>query len=198
MLSSLAIVVSGCSGTMRSEARTGVQELQSEGGTAYEQAARAFAQEVNPLVRKAPEDAMNAAAEEAGCDLEEEGPYGGALYSPDEPLASMIELVKTEEDCNDEQIECFDKCWNSKLPKNYEHIPKGGAQHHEYCTKKCRKGFMDCMKRAGLLKEFSAMDAALGWVKNHGKEILGTLVVIGSITYVVASGGAGVLILTVL
>lgn len=37
----------------------------------------------------------------------------------------------------------------------------------------------------------------MAWVKNHGKEILGTLVVIGGITYVVTTGG-GVLILAVL
>jgi hypothetical protein len=49
-----------------------------------------------------------------------------------------------------------------------------------------------------LLKEFSAMDAALSWLKSHGKEILGTLVVIGGITYIVTTGGAGVLILAVL
>lgn len=199
MLSLLAIVVSGCSGTTRPAARTSVQELQSEESTGYAQATRAFAQEVKPLARKTPEGTMNAVTEPAGCDINEEGRYGDALYDPEEPLASMIELVKkTEEDCNNEQKECFRDCWDTAPVAPDDHIKKGTSDHYRYCQTKCLKGFMDCMKKAGLVKRFTALDDALAWVKNHGKEILGTLIVVGTITYVVATGGGGVLILTVL
>jgi hypothetical protein len=65
----------------------------------------------------------------------------------------------------------------------YPSQKKGDFHHRDHCRKKCRKEYKDCMKKAGLLTEFSAMDAALEWMKKHGKEILGTLVVIGGITY---------------
>ncbi len=57
---------------------------------------------------------------------------------------------------------------------------------------------MDCMKQAGLLVEFSALDIALKWLKKDGAAILGTIVVIGGIAYVVATGGTGALVLAVL
>lgn len=200
MLGWIAIVMSGCAANRQTEARTNVQEASPERGASYAQAARALAQEAKALVQEAPAGVgeMSAVAEATGCDIEEDGPYSDGLYSPEEPLASMIALVKTEEDCNNEQIACFSKCWNSKLPKHLDHIKKGSAQHHNYCTSKCRKEFHDCLKNAGLLQEFSVMDAALSWLKSHGKEVLGTVVLIGGVTYIVATGGGGALILAVL
>lgn len=187
----VVIVVAGCADTKGLEARTGRHEVQPAGDEAYAQAVRAFAQEVKPRVQRAPEGVTNAAAE---CGIEE-GPYDGALYSPEEPLASMIQLVKTEEDCNGEQIECFDRCWNSKPPLTS--IKKGSGKHHEYCTTKCLKVFMDCMKNVHSRSGFKSMDEAMAWVRKHGKEILGTLVVVAGVSYVVATGG-GALILVVL
>jgi hypothetical protein len=110
----------------------------------------------------------------------------------------MFQLVTTENDCNDLQISCFRKCWKSKLPKYFEHIPKGSAQHHNFCTSKCRVVFMDGMKKAGLLQEFSALDAALAGLKKNSKAIIGTVVPIGGVAYIVSTAGSGALVLVLL
>jgi hypothetical protein len=103
----LAIVVSGCAVTKAPEAPTGVLPVRQAGVAAYTQAVVTFAREVGPLVSQAPDGGAGATAEAEGCALEEEdGEYGGALYSPDEPLASGIELVSAEDDCNKEDIAC--------------------------------------------------------------------------------------------
>lgn len=57
---------------------------------------------------------------------------------------------------------------------------------------------MDCIRKAGLLQEFSVLDAAMAWVKSHGKEIVGTIVVIGGIAYIVSTAGSGALVLVLL
>jgi hypothetical protein len=123
--------------------------------------------------------------------------YGYALYTPAEETASY-QLATTENDCNNLQINCFRKCWRSALPAHLKHIPKHGGQHHEYCTATCRKAFMDCMKSAGLLVEFSALAIALKWLKKDGAAILGMIVVVGGIAYVVSTAGTGALVLVVL
>jgi len=123
--------------------------------------------------------------------------YGHALYTPAEETTSY-QMTTTENDCNNLQIGCFRKCWKSALPRHLKHIPKGGGQHYEYCTATYRKAFMDCMKAAGLLVEFSALDIALTWLKTEGANVLGTIVVIGGIAYIVSTGGTGALVLAVL
>jgi len=123
--------------------------------------------------------------------------YDHALYTPAEETASY-QLATTENECNNLQINCFRKCWRSALPAHLKHIPKHGGQHHEYCTATCRKAFMDCMKSAGLLVEFSALAIALKWLKKDGAAILGMIVVVGGIAYVVSTAGSGALVLVVL
>jgi len=48
-------------------------------------------------------------------------------------------------DCDAEQIQCFDDCWNSPPP--YEHIERGKAGHYKYCTTMCLKKYMECCKQ---------------------------------------------------
>ncbi len=97
----------------------------------------------------------------------------------------------------DEQIQCYRRCVNNPNPPNgYE---KGEPRHRQYCQTKCLKEFMDKMRKAGLVKEFSALDAAEEWIKNHTKEIIvGTVVVVGVVVYVVVTGGSGALSLALL
>lgn len=105
-------------------------------------------------------------------------------------------------DCDEEHIQCFDRCWNRTPPVSS--IPKGSAQHHEYCTKLCREEYMECVQEQEQLERekknkklhFSNMDAALGWLGTHKTEFaIGTVVVVAGVAFVVATGGSGALIL---
>jgi hypothetical protein len=100
-------------------------------------------------------------------------------------------------DCDEEHVQCFDACWNTKsLPWPYT---KRDGWFHEYCTKQCRQRYLDCEKdnetRAGTL-EFSRIDDAMEWLEKHKAEVaLGTVVVIAGVAFVLSTGGAGALVL---
>jgi hypothetical protein len=101
--------------------------------------------------------------------------------------------------CADEQIACFDRCWNSRPPLSS--IRKGSEKHHEYCTTKCLDEYMNCVKEQETSKQFQKLhfpdtDKALSWLREHKTEIaVGTLVVVAGATFIVATGGSGALIL---
>ncbi|HYO52116.1 hypothetical protein [Archangium sp.] len=105
-------------------------------------------------------------------------------------------------DCADEQIQCFDRCWNKAPP--ISSIKKGSGPHHEYCTKLCREEYMECIEEQEQLErekknktlQFSSLDTALDWLGNHKTEIaIGTIVVVAGVAFIVATGGSGTLIL---
>jgi hypothetical protein len=105
------------------------------------------------------------------------------------------------QDCHQEQLQCFDRCWNTKPP--YPH-KKGDGWHHEYCTRTCREAYVRCVQeqeaeeksRAHRTLEFSDMDRALAWLREHKAELaLGTVVVVAGVAFVVATGGSGALLL---
>jgi hypothetical protein len=104
--------------------------------------------------------------------------------------------------CADEQIECFDRCWNSQPP--LRSIRKGSEKHHEYCTTECLLQYMDCVKelerqeqeRTSRKLQFSSIDRAIDWIREHKTEVaVGTLVVVAGVTFVIATGGSGALLL---
>jgi len=103
--------------------------------------------------------------------------------------------------CAELQIKCFDKCWNRAPPLTS--IRRGSGKHHEYCTEECRKEFMDCMKEQERLEEtgkkrleFSNIDRALAWLRQHKTEVaIGTVVVVAGVVFIVATSGAGALLL---
>ncbi|QRK14234.1 hypothetical protein JQX13_30135 [Archangium violaceum] len=99
--------------------------------------------------------------------------------------------------CEAEERECFDECWNTK-PLPYPHTKRDGW-FREYCTKKCRELYMECEKanekQARELK-FSRVDEALDWIRSHKAEVaLGTVVIIAGVAFVITTGGSGALIL---
>lgn len=104
-------------------------------------------------------------------------------------------------DCAEEQIKCFDRCWNRAPPLTT--IKRGSGKHHEYCTEECRKEYNDCVDEQEQLererkkdRHFSNIDAALEWLRNHKTEVaIGTVVVVAGVAFVVATGGGGALIL---
>jgi len=97
-------------------------------------------------------------------------------------------------DCDAAHIECFRACWKKKPPRPYEYHKR---DHYRYCETKCFKEYRACLKRKEMhLREFSTLDRAIDWLKRHEKEILvGTVVVAAGVTFIVATGGAGALIL---
>jgi hypothetical protein len=103
-------------------------------------------------------------------------------------------------DCEQEQIDCFDRCWNAK-ERPYPHV-KRDEWYYKYCTKKCREEYLECLKEVekavGEKSElrFTRMDAALDWLGKHKTElVVGTVVVVAGVVFVIATGGSGALIL---
>jgi len=100
-------------------------------------------------------------------------------------------------DCDAEQHECYDDCWNSE-PLPYPQTARDGWLR-KHCTSKCLKVYMECEKaneqKARELK-FSRIDEAIEWIRNHKAQVvLGTVVVIAGVAFVITTGGSGALIL---
>jgi len=147
-------------------------------------------------VMAAEEEGAGAGTSAEGCGRD--AVYDGALYTDAGPLASSILLVSAEDDCNKEDIACNRRCLNNPNPP-YPSQKKGDWSHREYCRKKCHAEYMDCMRKAGRVQEFGVLSAAAEWVKGHGIEILGTIVIVGGTVYVVvATGGAALALAPVL
>lgn len=107
-------------------------------------------------------------------------------------------------DCDDELNRCFKKCWESSR-QPYPHMTHD-EWYYEYCTRECRKEYMECVKelekeeaeRAKKKRplEFTSIEAARAWIRSHKSQIsLGTVVVVAGAAFVLATGGSGALIL---
>lgn len=101
--------------------------------------------------------------------------------------------------CAELQIQCYDKCWRRKPP--IWSIKKHSAMHREFCTKKCREEFNECVDKQEELERqdahskkliFPNIDAALDWLSTHTPEAPpGTHVVVAGAGFVIAIiGGA--------
>src|SRR5262249_29694349 len=68
---------------------------------------------------------------------------------------------------------------------------------HPRFRKQCLSQYNDCLKLQGFeAVQFPAVDGAVEWLKAHRTELLvGTVIVIAGVTFVVASAGAGLLVL---
>lgn len=101
-------------------------------------------------------------------------------------------LAIAARDCDQEHIECFRRCWNSKPPWPIE---RGKRGHYLYCTSKCLAEYMECLAEQAAEKAFDTMSEALDWLKHNPGVAVGTLVVVGGVVFVVMTGGGGALIL---
>jgi hypothetical protein len=143
-------------------------------------------QSARPTLRS---DSEVAGVEESGVPLHE------SRQAPHESRA--FELVFTgngSRDCAAEQIACFRRCWNSKPPWPRK---RGGAQHHNYCTEKCREEYMQCVKEMEAQPlMFPDMKTAQDWLKRNKKEVLvGSIVLVAGAAFVIGTAGTGVLVL---
>jgi hypothetical protein len=107
-------------------------------------------------------------------------------------------------DCDDELNKCFNECWESSR-QPYPHV-EHNEWYYEYCTRECRKAYMDCVQEkeeedAERVKrrpplEFSSLDKARDWIREHKAEVaFGTVVIVAGTAFIIATGGTGALIL---
>jgi hypothetical protein len=108
-------------------------------------------------------------------------------------------VLASGRDCYAELLECMRECMSRPLPRGFGHTTQGRGKggKEEYCNKRCMRPYRDCMDLQDLKpREFSSGEAATDWLKRHHQSILvGSVFVIAGVAFVVASAGAGVLIL---
>jgi hypothetical protein len=107
---------------------------------------------------------------------------------------AVVLTARRARDCDQEQIECFRRCWKRRPPAPIE---RGSPSHYSHCQNTCRDAYMDCLKLNALKAlEFTAMNDAIDWLKRHRQELLvGTVVAVAGATFIVISAGAGILVL---
>jgi len=119
-------------------------------------------------------------------------------------VGSALGMGGSGYDCDEELSQCFNRCWESSR-KPYPHT-ENNEWYYEHCLKTCRQQYMQCIdelekeeaervkKRPPL--EFSSFDKARDWIRSHKTEVaLGTIVIVAGGTFILATGGAGALIL---
>ena len=95
-------------------------------------------------------------------------------------------------DCEDEQIQCFRRCWRRKPPWP---ITCKGAGHYAFCQSLCLAEYMECLAENALERTFDALSDALQWLADHPEIVVGTLIVVAGVAMIVTMGPAGGLIL---
>jgi hypothetical protein len=106
-----------------------------------------------------------------------------------------VELAsQRQRDCDQEQIDCFSRCWAQEPPSGYRFHKR---EHYSHCQEACLRGYMDCLKATGQHPlEFRGMNEALDWLKRHRKEIaVGSVIVAAGVVFVAVSAAGGVLML---
>ncbi|HEX8439324.1 hypothetical protein [Archangium sp.] len=143
----------------------------------------------------------------AGCGHVRPAEGKAQTYVVDEDatgVGSALAMGGAGYDCDGELATCFTRCWEaSRQP--YPHT-EHNEWYYEYCTKKCRKEYMQCIeelekeeaervkKRPPL--EFSTLDKARDWIRAHKAELaLGTVVIVAGTTFILVTGGTGALLL---
>lgn len=112
----------------------------------------------------------------------------------------IVRTGRQPRDCDEENRECYRECMSRPLPRGYGHMTsgrRGKGPKADYCTERCMQPYRDCQELERLRpQEFTAVDAAMDWLKRNRREVLvGSVVVIAGVVFVVASMGAGLVIL---
>ncbi|HYO51743.1 hypothetical protein [Archangium sp.] len=104
-------------------------------------------------------------------------------------------------DCQKEHEECMEICWKKRYP--WPHNKRQAGWYYKRCTSDCKDQYNECMKEQeeaakerGKKLEFSRMAQAIEWIRVHKAEVaLGTIVIVGGVAFILATGGSGALIL---
>lgn len=105
-------------------------------------------------------------------------------------------------DCQKEHEECVGRCWNKKNWP-YPHNKKQSGWYLERCEHDCRVEFEKCeeeqeesARQRGEKLEFSSITEAVEWIRSHKAEVaMGTIVIVAGVSFVLATSGAGALVL---
>lgn len=112
-------------------------------------------------------------------------------YVSNSPLTST-DSSGLMRDCDAEHITCFQNCWNRCPPWP---IKRGSSGHYAYCQTSCLASYMECEAANAAEKLRQITQQAADWIAAHQTAIVGTIVVIGAVVFIVATDGAGALIL---
>jgi hypothetical protein len=113
---------------------------------------------------------------------------------------SIVFAAARPRDCHAEFNDCQDDCLKRPLAPGYEHVKQGSGAHKRICRDGCWQAYRDCEElqelRGRQTHEFISTDSAIEWLKRNRKVVLvGSVVVIAGVAFVVASAGAGVVVL---
>lgn len=105
-------------------------------------------------------------------------------------------------DCQKEHEECVGRCWNKKNWP-YPHNKEQSGWYLERCEHDCSQEFKTCeeeqeeaARKRGEKLEFSGMNEAVAWIREHKAGVaIGTVVIVAGVSFVLATGGAGALVL---
>jgi hypothetical protein len=123
----------------------------------------------------------------SGFDLSEY-PYRASTRSVGAPI---VHAAWTRS-CEDERDVCQDMCKQSLRGRNWSHASQGSRA--KICRERCRPAYDDCcrLQEQAEALEFSAVDEAVGWLKQHHEElVVGTVVVIAGAAFVAVVVGSG-------
>jgi hypothetical protein len=118
-------------------------------------------------------------------------------FSAHERAGSVVLASRRPVDCDQEQIDCFRACMKRRFPTAQNHIRRGDGSKRDFCSEDCLKKYMQCLKlQESQALQFTALDAAIEWLKrNREKLLVGTIVVIAGVAFVTLSAGAGAVVL---
>ncbi len=116
---------------------------------------------------------------------------------PGRPPARAFDIVLASgkaRDCDAEHLACFERCWSSQPPYPRQRGDKG---HHNYCTEKCRREYMQCLEEVGARpRAFPNMKTAQDWLQEHKAQVLvGSIVLVAGAAFIVSTAAAGALVL---
>lgn len=100
--------------------------------------------------------------------------------------------------CEEERDACESMCLAGLKGHDWSHMSVGSKKAH--CRRVCMQPYLDCCRLGELAEgsavEFHAMDEAVEWLKQNRERLLeGAVVVIAGVSFVVAFGGGGLLLL---
>ncbi|WP_224249549.1 hypothetical protein [Hyalangium gracile] len=150
------------------------------------------------LIREMPDGRVDHTWQRAeDVELSQATPAMGCL-SPS--TGTIVLAMSHQRDCDEELRECMRECMSRPLPRGFGHMTSGGrgkGGKEEYCNRRCMQPYLDCLELQELRpREFTAIDAAVDWLKRHRKSLLvGSVVVIAGVAFVVVSAGAGLVVL---
>jgi hypothetical protein len=113
-------------------------------------------------------------------------------YRASSPVRGPIIRATWTRSCEDERDACETMCKQSLRGRNWSHASRRSKA--EICSNRCTTAYTDCcrLREQAEALEFSAIDEAVGWLKQHHEELLvGTVVVIAGVTFVAVVVGSG-------